>query len=411
MTAAASIPRVLFWIALGQLLYTYVAYPLLLFAAAGLRQLRSDLAFAWRRRERRQRASAAFRPEVSLVFSAHNEQDVIEEKMRSCAQLDYPAERTEVLVGCDGCSDRTGELARSVSLPNARVFEFPERAGKLSVLNRLVREARGEIVVFSDASSLLRADAIRMLVRHFEDSRVGCACGEMRLRSSGGAAPAEGAYWRYEFFLKLMESRLNLLLGASGCIYAIRRELYSSFPPKAINEDFLLPMFIRAAGYRLVFDPEAVAYEEPARDVRQEFRRHVRIGAGNFHALRFTARFLNPAAGWVAFSYWSHKVLRWLAPFALLAAFFSSLVLSAEPFYRVFVAASVAMAALSVFGYRRELRGLPGNLLSVPYYFVSLHLALLVGFVRFLNGRQTAVWEPVALAAGNRSETAREEAR
>jgi len=386
--------KALFWISIGLVLYTYVFYPVILMILASVRQVWQDLRFALNRQDRRSRSPAGALPSVSLVFSAYNEEAVIAEKMRNCAALDFPPEGLEILVGCDGCSDQTAEIARGAGLPNARIFEFP-RCGKPQVLNHLVPHALGDIVVFCDATTILEPGAVRSLVRHFSERSVGCVCGEMRLVSSTGGPVTEGLYWRYEVFLKFLESRLNMLVGASGCLYAIRRELYEAIPSQGIIDDFLVAMRIRARGCRLVYDPEAAGYEEAA-SVRQDFHRHVRIGAGNFHALRFTWRLLSPTAGAVAFSYWSHKVFRWLVPFALCAALLSGLALSVQPFYAASVVAAVGLALMALIGHRLERRNLHSRLFSIPLYFLSMNLALLLGFIRFLNGRQTVIWSRTA---------------
>jgi cellulose synthase/poly-beta-1,6-N-acetylglucosamine synthase-like glycosyltransferase len=392
-----TILRITFWTAVGLLGYTFFVYPLLLVLMASTHQVIADLSFALTRASRRSRLSDSDLPFVSFVFSAHNEESVIAQKMRNCVELRYPADRLEILVGCDGCSDGTAEIARRAGLPNAQVCEWRLRSGKPAVLNRLAAEARGTILVFSDANTFLDPRAILSLVRHFSDPKVGCACGELRLRSPAGKPSTEGLYWRYETFLKFLESRLNALVGANGAVFAIRRELFSPLPPKGIIDDFLVAMRIRARGFRNVYDPEAVAHETAAASTRLEFQRRVRIGAGNFHALRFTWRLLLPTAGLVAFSYWSHKVCRWIAPFALVTAFLSALALSAaQPFYTAIVALAVGFAGLAFIGYHLESRQVHRSLFSVPYYFLSMNFALLLGFAGYLNGGQTAMWRRTA---------------
>lgn len=386
----------IFWISAGLTLYTYAVYPVLLLMLASLRQAWTDLDFALHRRNHRRVAPPAFSPSVSLVFAAYNEEQVMARKMANCAALDYPAGRLEILVGCDGCTDRTVELARAANLGNARIFDFRERSGKLSILNRLLEQARGEIVVFSDASSFLEEGSVRSLLRHFADPAVGCVCGELRLFSPGGAPLNESVYWRYEVFLKFLESRLDLLLGANGGVYAIRRTLFRPLPRQAIIDDFLVAMNVRSVGERLAYDPEAVAWEEAAPTTADEFRRRVRIGAGAYHALRFTLPLLSPLAGRVAFSYWSHKVFRWLVPFALPLAFFAALASSGEAFYAASAAALALLFLTAAAGYALERRRVLPRALSLPYYFVAMNLALLLGFVRFLTDSQGSTWERTA---------------
>lgn len=388
-----------FWASLGLLVYAYVGYPLALAAAASLWQLWRDLRFALRRSERRRIAAAGPQPPVSMVFAAYNEQAVIAAKMANCAAIEY-AGPIEILVGGDACSDATVELARLHAPAGTRVMDYRERSGKPGVLNQLMQEAGGEIVVFCDANTMFEPGTVQALVRHFSDPAVGCVCGELRLVAPGGGATAERTYWRYEGMLKFLESRLNMLVGANGGVFAIRRELFRPIPARGIIDDFLVAMSVRGQGYRVVYDPEAVGVEEAPAAIEQEFRRRVRIGAGNWHALRYTWRLLLPWAGAVAFSYWSHKVCRWLCPFALAIGGVCALGLAARPWYAAAAALGFCGLAAAWAGYRLERRGARSRLVAVPYYFVSMNLALLVGFWRFLTGGQGTAWGRTARKTG-----------
>jgi cellulose synthase/poly-beta-1,6-N-acetylglucosamine synthase-like glycosyltransferase len=386
--------KLLFWASLGLILYSYVFYALVLLAMASLWQVWRDLRFGLTRANRRGE-HASETPLVSFVFSAHNEEAIIGDKLRNCQEMEYPRDRLEILVGCDGCGDRTAEIVSAANLPNLRLFEYRQRSGKPATLNRLVSEARGEIVVFSDANTMFAPGALRALVRHFPGSGIGCVCGEMRLAARQGGPRTEGAYWRYETFLKFLESRLNMMVGANGGIFAIRREMFTPLPDGAIIDDFLISMRIRARGQRVIYDPEATA-EEQTSSTAQEFRRRVRIGAGNLDALKYTWRLLSPTAGWVSLAYWSHKICRWLVPFALLAGFAAAIALARERLYAVFAGATAVLFLMAWIGYRLERGGVRTRALSVPYYFVSLNLALLLGFVSYFFGRQTGVWSPTS---------------
>jgi cellulose synthase/poly-beta-1,6-N-acetylglucosamine synthase-like glycosyltransferase len=190
-------------------------------------------------------------------------------------------------------------------------------------------------------------------------------------------------------------------LGANGALFAIRKELFEPVPQLGVIDDFLIAMRVRSKGFRIVYNPEAIGEEELAPDVRHEFKRRVRIGAGNFYALRYTSGLLNPSAGLVALAYWSHKVCRWVCPIAIAAAVISAIALAGEPFYAACALGSAAFGMLAWIGYRRELgktrgRIWKGPMFSVPYYFVSMHLALLLGLIRCLRGTQTIVWNPTA---------------
>jgi cellulose synthase/poly-beta-1,6-N-acetylglucosamine synthase-like glycosyltransferase len=387
--------RLIFWVSVGLVLYTYAAYPLVLITLGSLKQLGSDLRFGLARRTRRVERRTGC-PRVSLVFAAHNEASIIARKMENCARLNYPAELLEVLVGCDGCTDETAALARFTAPPNVTVFEFLERSGKPAVLNSLVPLAHGDIVVFCDANTEFEPDAIHALVRRFKRPDIGCVCGELRLRSSDGKPTGEQIYWRYETLLKFLESRLNMLVGANGALFAIRRSLFTEIPSDGIVEDFLIALHVRAAGYRVVYEPEAIAWEEVAPNARHEFRRRVRIGAGNFHALRHTWRMLNPLAGGVALALWSHKVCRWLAPLALVAAQISAAMLAREAVYGGIAVVGSVLGVLALIGHRLDLRSRYWAPASVPFYFLSMNLALLLGLIAFVRGTQSIVWEPTA---------------
>ena len=388
----------MFWLCIAEVVYAFVGYPVVLVLITGLHHVWQDIHYAVHRRDRRSaREAVPVPPSVSVVFAAHNEAAVIGEKIRNCAALEYPEGLLDVVVGCDACSDGTPDLLRASGMTNLRVEDYRERTGKPGVLNRLVPSAHGEIVVFSDANTMLDSGAVQRLVRHFQNPKVGCVCGELRFLTRAGAVKSEGAYWRYEQILKIFESRLNMLVGANGGIFAIRRELFDSLPRFAIIDDFLIAMQIRARGFWVIYDPEAVATEETGADARQEFQRRLRIGAGAYHALRYTWRMLLPSAGSVCFSYWSHKVFRWLAPFALAGAALAAVALSATWFYAVCALAAAASIAAALYGYLQEVRGHRiGWVFAVSYYFLSMNLALMFGLFRFLAGTQTSVWRRTA---------------
>jgi cellulose synthase/poly-beta-1,6-N-acetylglucosamine synthase-like glycosyltransferase len=395
----------MFWVSVGLLLFTHAGYPLLLIVLGSLQQVKSDLRFGLARRTRRASRQVSDSPSVSIVFAAHNEEAVIVQKMRNLSLLDYPAESLEILVGCDGCTDQTVELARLAAPANVSVYEFHERAGKPAVLNKLLPRARGEIVVFCDANTEFEPDAVRELVRHFRRADVGCVCGELRLRSRSGQPTGEQLYWRLETLLKFLESRLNMLVGANGAVFAIRRSLFVPIPADGIVEDFLIAMNVRAAGYRVVYQPEAIAWEEVAPSVDQEFRRRVRIGAGNFHALRHTWRMLNPAAGAVALAFWSHKVCRWFVPLFLIAAQISAAMLAREPLYGAAAVLGLVLVLLAALGQRLDRRGRRWAPASIPYYFLSMNAALLLGLLAFARGTQSIVWTPTERGAPSPAET------
>ncbi|MBI1749146.1 MAG: glycosyltransferase family 2 protein [Acidobacteria bacterium] len=389
MTMSAA--ELVFWVSVGAVAYTYALYPLLLFLLASLTQTSRDILFLLTRRSRRGGARREFEPRVALLIAAYNEEDVIEEKLRNTAQLDYPAEKMEVLLGLDAPSDSTPERAARFPHPGLRVFPFPARRGKLAVISDLAQRTTADILIFSDANTILEPDCVRRLVRHFARPMTGAVCGELRLVSPGGKTEMEGLYWRYEVALKFLENRLNCVLGANGGVYAVRRSLFRPMQ-KWIVEDFQLPMEIRYEGHRVVYDPEAVGAEEAAPTLAAEYRRKVRIGAGAYQTLLRNPHFLNPFKGLPAFAYFSHKVVRWLVPLFLLAALVSNAVLAARPFFAAALAAQAAFYLLALAGYSRQRHGAPAGIFAVAYYFSVMNLALLHGMARYLTGRQQVMW-------------------
>ncbi|MEF8788140.1 MAG: glycosyltransferase family 2 protein, partial [Planctomycetota bacterium] len=315
---------ILVLVGLGVPFYSYAAYPVFLFAAAACVQVARDVRFLLYRGDRRRRTHS--QPSVSIIMSAYNEETVIQRTLESCLNSDYPADRLEVVVGLDGCTDDTEERARQYEDRGVRVLNFNERRGKISVLKDCVRRATGDIIVFTDANTRIEPDAVQKLIRHFENPQIGAVCGELRLERSESGENREGFYWRYEVALKTLESRLNGVLGANGSLYALRKELFPDLTPDIVTDDFVIPMKVKQQGYDVTYDPEAVAREKVAGSAGDEYRRRVRIGAGNWQALRHCASLLLPWKGFASVSFWSHKVFRWLTPFllvvALLANFF-----------------------------------------------------------------------------------------
>ncbi len=377
-------------VGLGLPLYSYLIYPVVLFILSAVVQVGRDVRYLMSRRDRRSRTSDT--PSVSIILAAFNEESVIGDTLRRLLELDYPLDQLEVLVGSDGSTDRTVEIARSVSSPVIRVMDFPNRRGKAAVVSDCAREARGDLLVFTDANTLLDTQSLRKLVRHFDNPRVGAVCGELRIVSSDGSPLQEGLYWRYEVMLKILESRLHGVLGANGAIYALRKELFPEVAENIITDDFVIPMKVQSRGLRVVYDPEAVATEQATPSVSSEFRRRVRIGAGNWQALWHCAALLLPWKGFVSFAFWSHKVLRWFTPYLLVAAVVANLFVLQSTVGRVLFLAQLCFYTAAGAGYVLKKLKLPAGPLSFFSYFVAINTALGVGLARGAFGAQRAAW-------------------
>lgn len=386
-----------FWTAVGLLAHAYVGYLLSLVAWEGGRQFRGTLAFLLRGRDRRaQGMNEAFEPAVSLVVPAYNEETCIGAKLDNSLSIDYPESRFEVLVGSDGSTDRTEALVQSCPDPRVRL-STAKRGGKVAVLNRCVPAASGEVVVLTDANTMIDKRAVRRLVRHFADPAVGAVCGRLKLYNRRRKEYEESAYWLYETLLKLYEGRHGAVIGANGGLYAIRRSLFTALPPDTIVDDFVIPLRILEDGREVRYEPEAIAYEETTEDRALDFARRARIGAGDFQSLRLVPNLLRPSRGFAAYAFWSHKVLRWCAPALLALALASNAALALRsPLYLVLLAGQLSFYALALAGAKGLLRGGLRRAGSAACYFVAMNLALAVGFLRFVRGSQAAAWERTA---------------
>jgi cellulose synthase/poly-beta-1,6-N-acetylglucosamine synthase-like glycosyltransferase len=375
-----------FWAAAVLLVQTYVLYPGWLWLLDRLGRGRG--------REPGQPEPTSW-PTVTLVVAAHDEASCIAEKLENSLALDYPPDRFEVVIGSDGSTDGTDAIVHAHPDPRVRLSAAP-RAGKTSVLNRCIPQARSELVVLSDANTRIDPRALKALVRHFQDPAVGAVCGRLQLYNPRRAEFEESAYWRYESWLKAMEGRQGAVVGANGGLYAIRRAHYRPLPPSTIVDDFVIALRLLERGQRVLYEPEALAWEETTEDDAREFGRRVRIAAGNFQSLGLVPGLLSPLRGFPAFAFWSHKVLRWVAPGLMAVAFLANLALLGHPFYRATLAAQLAFYLLASLG-RTDLGPVAlRRLAGLAFYFVAMNLALVVGFWRFVRHAQAAAWERTA---------------
>ena len=373
--------------------YSYLGYPLVLVLLAGAHQTLRDVAFVLRKVDRR-RPVAANVPDVAVVIAAFNEEQHIGPRIANTLGLDYPTERLQLLVGSDGSTDGTADTLRAVDDPRVKAWIYPSNRGKASVLNDLVACVSAPVVVFTDANTRFDSQALRRLVAHFEDPRVGAVSGELRLAASAGDNQ-DSMYWRVEQLLKNFEARLGGLLGANGAIYAIRRELWQDLAPDTICDDFCVAMNIAASGYRLVYEPNAWAEEDTPLGIGDEYTRRVRIGIGNFQALLRHPEYLYRAGPATALTYLSHKVLRWVAPHLLLLALACSVLLApGSTAWSIAAALQLVGYATAVWLYRRSLarQALPAVGRLVAFLF-ALNWAFLVGSWRFVTGRYRGSWQ------------------
>ncbi|MDQ7051591.1 MAG: glycosyltransferase family 2 protein [candidate division KSB1 bacterium] len=376
---------VLFWAGIALIVYVYAGYPLLLLLLNSVRGGR-----AVRR--------ANIEPDVTLIISAYNEEDVIVRKLDNSLHLDYPAKKLEILVVSDASTDKTDDIVRQYADRGVRLLRMPERGGKTVGLNAAVPQARGEIIIFSDANALYDRKVVRNMVRNFADPEVGVVTGESRYLIEDGdtSTESENLYWRYELMLKKLESALGSVVGGDGAIYAIRKSLYRPMQPSDLS-DFVNPLQIVAQGYRNVYEPEAFSYEKGGESFEKEFRRKVRIVNRAWRGMVSMRRVLNPFRyGWFAVQAWSHKVLRWWVPaFMAMVLFANLMLLGTHPFYQASLLLQGLFYGLAVIGSARRSTRPMSRLVYIPYYFCLVNWASLRGIIENYFGRTYTTWETV----------------
>jgi cellulose synthase/poly-beta-1,6-N-acetylglucosamine synthase-like glycosyltransferase len=353
-------------------------------------------------------------PEVAVLIPAHNEEAVIADRIGNLLELSYPPEKINIYIGVDASDDGTSAIAGGFAAEDARirVFEYGERRGKAAVLKSLVMSCKEEILVFTDANTVFEPDAIGLLTRHFADKAVGGVCGRLVFTDDGQCSTDEGTYWALETKIKKMESDVDSCLGANGGIYAIRRGLFwHDMPDNTIVDDLVIGMKVREQGYRMIFDPEAVASEELPATVADEWRRRTRIGAGDFQALWFCRRCLLPRYGLFTLLFFSHKVLRWFTPHLCVLSLGVSLWLL-RPLVRFLASEEIRLWDLSLSACAAGWCGLwllfagcyalnrsrpagfaAAGLARTCAYFLAMQAALAVGFIRFCGGGLSGAWE------------------
>jgi len=373
----------LLWIALALLAYIYVGYPALAIAIARL----------WPRSI----AKAERSPTVTVVIAAYNEEKHIAQKIRNVLDLEYPADRLEVIVASDGSSDATDRIVIDCGAHNVRLLRVEGRLGKTACQNAAAQAASGDILLFTDATTFIEPHALRVIVANFNDASVGCVAGRLAYVVQRDEATGRGgtSYWNYEIMLRMAESSLGSLIGVSGCLYAIRRDAYRAIPSELIS-DFVTAMVVREQGLRTVLEPEAVCYEDTLDQPDRELSMRVRVGVRSLVALAAQKRFLNPFRfGAFAWQLWSHKLLRYLSPVFWLIALIANAALALQGRYLWLLLMQLALLLSGAIGFTPLREMAHSRLLSKPYYFLLTNLASAVSLFRFLRGERMVTWTPL----------------
>jgi cellulose synthase/poly-beta-1,6-N-acetylglucosamine synthase-like glycosyltransferase len=374
--------EMLLWLSAAALVYTYVGYPLLLLVMSRLRP--------------REVRRGAFEPAVTVIVTAYNEERDLTAKLENTLALDYPHELLEIIVASDCSTDRTDEIARDFAERGVRLVRQPQRLGKTAAQNMAVEQARGEVILFSDATSLYERDVLRVMMSSFADPTVGCVAGRLIYVDPAESRVGRGArsYWSYETFLKRHESRVRSLIGASGSLYAVRRSAYVPLYAEACS-DFIIATKMVEQNLRAVYEPAAVCTEETNRQSDKELKMRVRVIAQTLTDLWRHRAMMNPfRSGFYAVQLLSHKVMRYAVPFFLVAMLTTSGILARHSMvYSIVFVAQLGCYLSALGAWMLERVGVHSRMLALPQYFVLSNLAALIACYQFLRGERYAHWE------------------
>lgn len=386
--------EIVFWLSAAALFYTYIGYPILL---AVMSQLRPRVV-----------NRADITPSVTVIITAYNEERDLAAKLENTLALDYPRELLEVIVASDCSSDRTDAIAGEFAGRNVRLHRQPERLGKTAAQNAAVEQARGEIVLFSDATTLYNRDVLRVLMPNFAEASVGCATGRVAYVDTAQSSIGHGtrSYWSYEFLLKKHESNVCSLIGVCGCLYAVRRSAYIPLYHEACS-DFIIATKMVEQGLRTVYEPDAVCTEETNQQADKELKTRVRIITQTFSDLWRNRSMMNPfRSGFYAVELLSHKVMRYLVPLFLIAMLVTSVWLAPQSIaFAIVLAGQTAFYGSAALAWMLERIGFHNSLLAIPQYFVLANLAALIAFYKFLRGERYVRWEPIRASAEQRAQS------
>lgn len=384
--------KTLFWISLFVVFYTYVGYGILLCILVKVKEFFSKPAI--------HQISPADFPYVSLLIAAYNEEKIVDEKMSNCFELEYPKDKLKIVWITDGSTDSTNEKLSRYS--NAEVLFEPKRGGKTAALNRAMNFINTDIVIFTDANTILNKDSITEIVNAFSDPKVGCVAGEKRIAltsATNTSSLGEGAYWKYESVLKEMDSRLNTTAGAAGELFAVRKDLYEYVEEDTLLDDFIISMRIAKKGYKIRYCKNAYAVEGGSLNMREEKKRKVRIAAGGIQSVIRLSSLLNVFKyPLLSFQYISHRVLRWtITPVLLISLFPFNIILvlnEEQIIYKILLLLQILFYLAAYTGKIFERRNIKLSVFLIPYYFMFMNFNVFSGLIYLLKKKRgDGTWE------------------
>ncbi|MFC0771489.1 glycosyltransferase family 2 protein [Terrimonas alba] len=380
----------IFWSCLIIIFYTYIGYGVLLYALVRFRRVIKG--------NRLIPDDAGNLPSMTVIVAAYNEEAIIEKKILNTISLAYPAGKCFYIFVTDGSDDNTASIISRY--PQIKLLHDPRRLGKINAVHRAMKEVNTDIVVFTDANTILNKDALISMARHYTNVQVGAVAGEKRvaITENSDATAGEGFYWKYESFLKKLDSELHSVMGAAGELFSIRTKLYQPVNTTAILDDFLISMMIAGKNYRVVYEPGAYALENSSANIKEELKRKIRIAAGGIQSVIWLRNLLNPLVYPIlSFQYISHRVLRWtIAPFCLLALFLINIYLAfqrAGTIYDVLLVAQIVFYTAAIIGWQFEKKEIKVKTFFIPFYFCVMNYAVIRGIGRFYAKTQSATWE------------------
>jgi poly-beta-1,6-N-acetyl-D-glucosamine synthase len=380
---------IIFWISFGIVFYAFLGYGIVLYGLVRLKRMSKPAD---------EIGGQGFEPPVTLVIPCFNEADILADKIANSKLLEYPSDKLHIVFITDGSTDNSDQVLKA--WPEIEVLHENRRGGKTAAENRAMRFVKTPFVIFSDANTMLNTEAVRNIVQHFADEKVGCVSGEKRIindASDSASAAGEGIYWKYESLLKKLDSELYSAVGAAGELVAFRTSLYQDLPEDTLLDDFMQSMQMAADGYKIVYEPEAYAVETASENVAEELKRKVRICAGGWQSInRLSGKLTMRKTPVLYFQYISHRVLRWtITPFLLIAMFLLNfwLGMSGNTFYQLLMAAQILFYSAALVGFVLENRRVRFKPVFVPYYFCIMNYAVLAGLTRYLSGNQKATWD------------------
>jgi poly-beta-1,6-N-acetyl-D-glucosamine synthase len=379
----------IFWICFSIVFYAFLGYGIVLFVLVKCKRL-----FA----KSTNTNTPLFEPLITLVIPCFNEADILAEKIANCDALDYPKNKIQLVFITDGSTDNT--LDELKKYPHVKVLHDNRRAGKTAAENRAMKYVDTPFVIFSDANTMLNKQAVKNIAKHFANEKVGCVSGEKRIITEAldsASAAGEGIYWKYESLLKKWDSELYSAVGAAGELVAFRTSLYTNLPEDTLLDDFMQSMLMAAAGYKIVYEPQAYAVETASASVSEELKRKIRICAGGWQSInRLSGKLTFLKTPLLYFQYISHRVLRWtVTPFLMVAMFIVNMYLAYQgsQFYSILLMAQIFFYSAAIVGNVLENKKIKFKPVFVPYYFCIMNYSVIAGLKRYVLGNQKATWD------------------